>query len=209
MSRTIYNDKFFEIHNTMNHSNMTRKQMARFLKVSLPTIDAWKKRFKDDSPKPKRGLSQLMVAVSLKLKSQRDKIETETVYTRDVARFNIILEEVSNSMNISEELIKASGRKKFPVIARSITIFITRYTTILTLDEMGKRISSSRPKDHSTIIHACNRFMNLYEAQDEAFEEAYEPIKELLHSKHGITVDFNDVLHQPLWFQKMMAERNS
>ncbi len=85
---------------------------------------------------------------------------------------NLIKEEVSNQYNIKMEDFNSKRRTKAIAFPRQIAMYLTRELTDLSLPKIGDEFGG---RDHTTVIHACDKINNNM-ADDEDFKDKIEYI---------------------------------
>ena len=88
-----------------------------------------------------------------------------TVYTINEVCSNI-LNVVSNVSEIPMVDILSQSRKREIVEARNVAAYLLRNKTRLSLAKIGKRLSSSKPKNHATMLYAISMVENSYEVRN-------------------------------------------
>ena len=83
-------------------------------------------------------------------------ITSDLIRTRKIDSISetSILEAVAKYFAIERDSIKGRQRDRITAHARQITMFLLREETNLPLSSIGKFLGG---KDHSTVLHACNR----------------------------------------------------
>lgn len=85
---------------------------------------------------------------------------------------NLIKEEVSNQYNIKMEDFNSKRRTKAIAFPRQIAMYLTRELTDLSLPKIGDEFGG---RDHTTVIHACDKINNNM-ADDDDFKDKIEYI---------------------------------
>lgn len=129
--------------------------------------------------------------------------EFEEIIAEDREKFNIILRVVSDVSGTGITQIK-SMRKFVPnVIARSVIIFLTRWTTTLTLKNIGRAIMNAEPLDHTTVLYSSIKVKEAIQIKDEkVFPILMKSIITL--KEYGIKVDL--IHQQPDWYKMMLKK---
>ncbi len=83
---------------------------------------------------------------------------------------NLIKEEVSNHFNIKMEDFSSKKRTRVIAYPRQIAMYLTRELTDLSLPKIGDEFGG---RDHTTVIHACDKIKNDIESDSE-FKEKIE-----------------------------------
>jgi len=81
---------------------------------------------------------------------------------------------VASHYNISLAALRGKRRMKSIVIPREMAIYLSREYTPLSFKEIGERFGG---KDHSTIIHACNKVKKLIKKDNELQNEINNIVK--------------------------------
>jgi len=159
-----------------------------------------------DGSERKNGLSKLLIDIYAK--PIQERIKNEIVKMKDVQkqRFQYIIEEVANETGITIDTIRDNKRRKEHVDARAMIVFLTRWTTNLSLSMIGKELSSHLPKDHSTVIHATKIAFNYLHAKDLQFGVSFYRIRQRLEAHYGIQFDINDHANMPTWYRNMLSK---
>ncbi len=154
------------------------------------------------------GLSKLMVDIfALPVKQMIEK-EKELSMVDGYAKMKLIVNEVALELDLPIESIKGKDRKIHNIMARSIICFITRYTTKLSLNEIGKEISIYLPKDHSSVIHATQKAFDFIHNPDHEFTVVFKRVRQRLEAHYGITFDLKDYEQMPQWYKRMLNQMN-
>ncbi len=94
-----------------------------------------------------------------------------------------------------EEFMSKSRRAKV-IMARQIAYKVFRDEMRLTLKEIGAIVSAKKPKDHSTIHNALEKFDNFMEVDDErtvlAYDHVCRNLRTIMHESKSITIHYND-----------------
>ena len=85
---------------------------------------------------------------------------------------NLIKEEVANQYNIKMEDFNSKRRTKAIAFPRQIAMYLTRELTDLSLPKIGDEFGG---RDHTTVIHACDKINNNM-VDDEDFKDKIEYI---------------------------------
>ena len=96
-------------------------------------------------------------------------------FSRNISnQVTAIREAVAHYYELKTHELAACTRKKHIILPRQVAIYLVRKYTKLGLKEIGAIFSG---KDHTTILHACNRIASLLE-QDAALREAINTIED-------------------------------
>jgi hypothetical protein len=77
-------------------------------------------------------------------------------------------------------------------------------TTVLHLSDIGKYLTHGLAKDHSTVIHGCQKVVDKLDVeQDESFVVLFNTIRNKLKLWHGIEFNLEDWTKFPDWYRKM------
>lgn len=87
-----------------------------------------------------------------------------------------VLKAVSAKMNVKLSDIKSQKKNKEVVMARQVAMHVSRKITGASFPDIGKKIGG---RDHSTVIHACNKIKNILD-QDEKLKRFMEELEEAL-----------------------------
>lgn len=165
-----------------------------------------KRNHKFDGSKNRRGLSKLMVDVSI---PQAARV-TERVYPddfkRDFDKLDAIIFHVCMEMNINIDKIKGLSRSQDLVMARGFVFFIARLTTKLSLKKLGREMSAHLPKDHSTVIHCTKKIFDMLHLKDGEIGLLFYRIRQRLDAHNGICFDLNDFQSLPMWYKKLAMD---
>ena len=175
----------------------------------MPTATTTCRSHRFDGSERKKGLSKLMIDIYAKPIQQRIKNEITKMKDIQEQRFQYIISEVSKEMGIPIDVIRDNKRRKEHVDARAMIVFLTRWTTTLSLNEIGKEISTHLPKDHSTVIHATRIAFNYIHAKDLRFGFYFYRIRQRLEAHYGIQFDINDYTGMPKWYSNMLEKLSS
>ena len=155
----------------------------------------------------KNGLSKLMrdifVLPENKKNMEEEKIDLENGYV-NIAK---IIEQTAYELGVEVEGIKGRSRARKFVTARSIICFIARYTTTLSLKQIGTEISMYSPKDHSSVIHATQKAFDFIHNPDTEFIVLFERVRQRLDAHYNITFDLEDLTHMPSWYKNMLKDK--
>ena len=90
----------------------------------------------------------------------------------------MILKAVADFYNISASDLLKRSRKKEVVKPRQVAMFLLRDETKLSFPEIGQKLGG---RDHSTVIHACEKIRN-ESAVDEPLKQELILIKERVYN---------------------------
>lgn len=158
-----------------------------------------------NNPECAKGLSSLISDTFMKDEMRKQEIKKEEKRMNDYRKMELIMYATIDVMKISMSILMSNRRTRVHVDARSMVFFITRYTTKLSLKQIGKHISVT-PKDHSTIIHGTEHCYNLLSIFNINFTRTFNEIKHKLEYDHAITFDLSDEETQPDWYKRLKAK---
>lgn len=92
---------------------------------------------------------------------------------------NMVLDAVCNVFNVSIRELKGKSRTAFIALARQSAMYLLRSELELPLEKIAIELNR---KDHTTVLHACNKVEGLME-KDERFNEKIERCLALLGPK--------------------------
>ncbi len=153
-----------------------------------------------DGSKRRNGLSRLMVDTHNLMLTGVPFMDRNTEASAQDEKIRGIIEQVCFEAGITEEQVKARKRSHEIVMARSLIFFIIRMTTDTPLKKMGKMLSNSLPKDHSTVIHGSKSAFNLIHIKDKEFGVLLYRVRQRLSGIYGIEFDLNDWGSLPKWY---------
>ncbi len=91
--------------------------------------------------------------------------------------FQLIMEVVSRYYNISVSEILSNRRSKDIIVPRQIAMYLCRYVINMTFPKIGEVFGG---KDHTTVIHACNKVSSDLSSSSSEFVADVEEIKKRL-----------------------------
>lgn len=91
--------------------------------------------------------------------------------------FQLIMEVVSRYYNISVSEILSNRRSKDIIVPRQIAMYLCRYVINMTFPKIGEVFGG---KDHTTVIHACNKVSSDLSSSNSEFVADVEEIKKRL-----------------------------
>lgn len=91
--------------------------------------------------------------------------------------FQLITEVVSRFYNISVSDILSSRRSKDIIVPRQVAMYLCRYVISMTFPKIGEVFGG---KDHTTVIHACNKVSSDLSSSDSELITDIEEIKKRL-----------------------------
>lgn len=158
---------------------------------------------KFDGSERRKGLSKLMVDISLPIKEIDLGTKPED---RDFNRLQAIIEQVTSEMDLTIDQLKGKTRHPECVTGRAIVFFIARITTDLSLIDVGKELSNSLPKHHSTVIYGVNMAFDLIHRKDKEFGVLFYRIRQRLEAHNEISFDLNNFEMLPIWYRNKVKE---
>ena len=88
---------------------------------------------------------------------------------------------VCEKMNIPQSAICSASRTKDLVLARQIAMYLARQLTPASLPTIGKIFGG---RDHSTVLHACNKIASMLQ-QDRRLSALVEELAQELRNGRG------------------------
>jgi hypothetical protein len=158
---------------------------------------------KFDGSERRKGLSKLMVDISIPIKEIDLGIKPED---RDSDRLQAIIEQVTSEMGLTIDQLKGKTRHPECVTGRAIAFFIARMTTDLSLIDVGRELSTYLPKHHSTVIYGVNMAFDLIQRKDKEFGVLFYRIRQRLEAHNDILFDLNDFERLPMWYKERVKE---
>lgn len=143
-------------------------------------------------------IANLQRIARMKEKDKRDDAE-EFIEEDDRERFNRILITVCKSCNILASDIMVRRRLRGNLYPRYVLIFVTRWLTKLSLQEIGMIVTNDGVLHHSTIINTCAVVSNaivLNDKEDQLIVLLNKTIRELYIE--GLVIDLHR--DQPDWY---------
>jgi len=106
---------------------------------------------------------------------------------------DFIKKEVASMMNMSVFLMEEKTRKREIVIARQLSMALSKKYTKESLASIGYNIGR---KDHATVLHACRTINDLIDTKDETIRNLWFPLdRKLARMKETLAIiargDFN------------------
>ncbi|MBI3244454.1 MAG: chromosomal replication initiator protein DnaA [Chloroflexi bacterium] len=95
-----------------------------------------------------------------------------------------ILNTVASFYTVSVEDLIGRDRSKEVMVPRQMAMYLVREETDASLPEIGQILGG---RDHTTIIHGCDKISNLIET-DDSIRRQFLSIREQLYSDHGVMV---------------------
>jgi chromosomal replication initiator protein len=95
-------------------------------------------------------------------------------HTNDYVRFMTVVQAVSSVTGIKREHILGKRRLRRYADARQMAMFLTRQSTKLTVQRIGKLFD----RDHSTVVHASNCVQSLIDISGNYKDEFNEIVNE-------------------------------
>jgi chromosomal replication initiator protein len=95
-------------------------------------------------------------------------------YINDHVRFMTVVQAVSSVTGIKREHIFGRRRLRRYADARHMAMFLTRQSTKLTVQRIGKLFD----RDHSTVVHASNSVQSLIDISDNYKDDFNEIVNE-------------------------------
>lgn len=120
------------------------------------------------------GVINSLMAYSVVYNSPVDMALAEIVLKRSVKIDNRpltvdeILDTVCNHFNVSPEEVSGKSRKRNLVIARQVSMYLAQKHTKMAAGRIGKLIAG---RDHSTVIHSCEKVEEMLKASKEFCNE--------------------------------------
>ena len=90
----------------------------------------------------------------------------------------LIQEKVAEMYTLKIEDLKAKKRSRNVAFPRQIAMYLCREMTDLSLPKIGEAFGG---RDHTTVIHACDKINNEI-IKDPAFEEKIKKLKEIINN---------------------------
>lgn len=88
-----------------------------------------------------------------------------------------VIDAVCEVFDLTPKEIKGKGRTAYIALARQVIMFILREELSLPLEKVAKEVNR---KDHTTVIHACEKISEMIE-KDSRFKDRIEKCKKILH----------------------------
>jgi chromosomal replication initiator protein len=95
-----------------------------------------------------------------------------------------IIETVAHYYSVSVEEIVGRDRSKEIMLPRQMAMYLVREETDASLPEIGQELGG---RDHTTILHGCDKMSNLIETDDN-IRRQFLSIREQLYSEAGVAV---------------------
>jgi len=76
---------------------------------------------------------------------------------------NAVLDAVARSFNVTVAALRGKDRDKDIVLPRQVAMYLLREETSLSLVQIGETLGG---RDHSTVLHGCERIANAIEMDD-------------------------------------------
>ena len=95
-----------------------------------------------------------------------------------------ILETVAHYYSVSIDDIVGRDRSKEIMLPRHMAMYLVREETDASLPEIGQRLGG---RDHTTILHGCDKMSNLIETDDN-IRRQFLSLREQLYSEAGVAV---------------------
>jgi len=100
--------------------------------------------------------------------------------TRDSkTTLNLIIEVVANSFQLTPDDLKSGKRDKETALARQVAMYLIRQETNSSLAQIGKELGG---RDHSTVIHACEKIARNFEANPQLRHKILD-MQQKIHQK--------------------------
>ena len=99
----------------------------------------------------------LLEEKEITLELTKDVLKDAIKAPKKTININQILQGVGEEFNLSTQEIKTKRRNKNLVLARQVAMYIIRDLTELSLPEIGEIFNG---RDHTTVLHACNKIKN-------------------------------------------------
>jgi chromosomal replication initiator protein len=95
-----------------------------------------------------------------------------------------ILDTVAEFYTVSVDELVGRDRSKEIMLPRHMAMYLVREETDASLPEIGQVLGG---RDHTTIMHGCEKISNLIET-DDSIRRQFLSIREQLYSESGVTV---------------------
>lgn len=135
----------------------------------------------------------------VKESSEEKKKNQEIINDRQ--KFITILQTVSDQTGVQVERIKEHSRFRELTIPRHMVIFLTRWSTELSMDDIGRAVINGVKLNHTTIINACKKIVEIIKLRD---EKLFPMLQRIIYALRGEGIYINLKCEQPSWFLKMM-----
>jgi chromosomal replication initiation ATPase DnaA len=129
--------------------------------------------------KENEGIGLVVEALTKKVEELTKKlaeIEQKTSVVPDLfnfqKKFDQLVEETCKALSISKEELLNKGRKRHYVLARQIIAYIAVHHMGMSTTEIGFRIK----RDHSSVIHLKNSFMDILDMDYEMEKQYYRAV---------------------------------
>lgn len=159
-----------------------------------------------DGSKNRHGLSKLLLDIFVIPIQEKIIEETKKNLCDGYDKLDLIITETSSELNLSIEEIRSKDRHYKYIIARQIIVFLARYTTNLSLKQLGKELSIHSPKHHTSIINNTKKAFYLIHNPDKNFLEIFNRVRQRLDAHYGIVVDLDNFDKMPDWYKKMLTK---
>lgn len=131
------------------------------------------------------------------------KKEAEKI-TSDRQKFSMIMRAVSEQSGVSIDRMKMHRRFRETWIPRGVAIFLTRYCTDLSMNEIGRAVVHGVKLDHSTISHTCRRIKDAIDTREKITYSLILNVVSQLNDE-GLYINFK--FHQPVWYQRLVNKQ--
>ncbi|NEG55617.1 chromosomal replication initiator protein DnaA [Bifidobacterium platyrrhinorum] len=149
---------------SMNHSN-----------IPNDVLDLIAERFTENIRELEGALTRVTAVASLSNQPVTRAMAEQTLqdfFTTDVeVKPTDIISQVARYFHLTFEDITGKSRMKNIAIARQVAMYLTREMTSLSLVDIGKVFGG---KDHTTVMHACDRISNGMQDRQEIYNYVME-----------------------------------
>lgn len=116
--------------------------------------------------------SEIDIDLARRVVEQSIKVEEKKITPQSIQ------DVVSDYYKISKDLIQSNSRKREIVVARQVTMYLTKKLTELSLSQIGAQVGN---RSHATVVYAYNSIKDLCET-DKRFRLEVEEIERKLYS---------------------------
>jgi chromosomal replication initiation ATPase DnaA len=136
----------------------------------------------------------------------KEDIEQKKVddkFLNDREKFKIIYQVVADQSGMSMQELKGNRHFRRLVIPRWIVMFLTRWATDLSMEDIGRAIVNGVRLNHSTICYGCRQMKDAIESRD---EKIYPILQKIIHALRAEGIYINLKSEFPVWYQRLLEK---